>query len=228
MKNELVSILIVTKNSEPYLASAIRSALEQEYEPAEIIIVDGHSTDRTAEIARSIEGARYFSQPDQGLANARNFAVQAAKGEFIAFLDSDDVWAAGKLQTQIEYLIANPDCEATVTWLRYIPERDYELRHYTKQRQYDPVGYTPSALVARRGLFEKVGLFDPLFSIGCDADWFARLFDSRLPFGVVPEYLLNKRLHDTNLSRDIAQSRKETLLLLQNSISRKRKSAGKI
>ena len=228
MKNELVSIIIVTKNSEQYLASAIDSALAQEYQPFEIIIVDAHSTDRTAEIARSIEGVRYFIQPDQGLSNARNFAIQVAEGKLIAFLDSDDVWAPGKLRTQIEYLVANPNCEATVTWLKYISDPDYNLRHYSKHRPYDPIGYTPSALVARRGLFEKVGLFDPLFSVGCAADWFARLFDSRLPFAVIPEFLLNKRIHDTNLSRDIAQSRKETMLLLQNSISRKRKSAGKI
>ncbi|HUH98988.1 MAG TPA: glycosyltransferase [Anaerolineales bacterium] len=228
MKNELASVIIVAKNSEAYLASAIKSALEQEYKPFEIIVVDGRSTDRTAEIAQSTEGVRYFMQRDQGLANARNFAIRAAAGRFIAFLDSDDVWARGKLQTQMKYLAANPDCEATVTWLRYISEPDHVLRHHPRQRPYDPIGYTPSALVARRGLFEKVGLFDPLLSVGCDADWFARLFDSRLPFAVVPEFLLNKRIHQTNLSRDIAQSRKETLVLLQNSISRKRKMAGKL
>ncbi len=225
MKEYLVSIIMVTKNSERFLLSAIDSVLEQHYEPMEIIVVDGDSTDRTAEIAKSVEGVRYFDQPNHGLANARNFAIQVARGDFLAFLDSNDVWAPHKLHTQVEYLIAHSQCEATVTWLTHILEPGYNHVHYAKQRYHEDglIGYTPSSLVARSQLFTKVGLFDPSFSVGCDADWFARLLDSKLPIAIIPEFLLSKRVHNANLSRDIVRNRKEIMLLLQNSISRKRK-----
>jgi glycosyltransferase involved in cell wall biosynthesis len=225
-----VSVVMVVKNDERFLPFAVESVMEQKYEPLEIIVVDGQSTDRTAEIAKAIEGVHYIYQPDRGLANARNCAIQAARGKFIAFLDSDDVWARNKLSTQLGYLAAHPECEGTVTRLRYVLEPEYDVHHRAKQKHYehDQIGYTPSALVARMDLFRKVGLFDPAYFPGCDADWFARLLDSRLPIAVIPELLLYKRIHDSNLSLDIVQSRKEALLFLRKSLHRKRKNSRKV
>jgi glycosyltransferase involved in cell wall biosynthesis len=220
---------MVVKNGERFFPAAVDSVSKQEYRPMEIIVVDGQSVDRTAEIAKAVQGIRYIYQHDQGLANARNFALQAARGEFIAFLDSDDLWAPGKLKMQVEYLISHPEIQATVTWLHFVLEPELKLKNPALEKHYeqDQIGYTPSALVARRDLFLQVGFFDPTLSMGCDADWFVRLMDWKLPIAILPEVLLYKRIHDSNLSRNIAQTKKETMLVLRNSILRKRRNLEK-
>jgi glycosyltransferase involved in cell wall biosynthesis len=224
MDNPLVSVLMVVKNGERFLPSAIDSMMKQEISSMETIVVDGQSVDGTAEITRLIQRVHYIYQPDHGLANARNCAIRAARGEFIAFLDSDDIWASKKIKTQLEYLNSHLGILGTVTWLRFIMEPGLTIHDRVIENHYkhDMIGYTPSALVARRDLFRQVGFFDPAFSLGCDADWFARLLDSHLQISIIPEVLLYKRIHDSNLSRNIAQTKKETMLVLRNSLIRKR------
>ncbi len=80
-----ISAIIVARNSERFLADALHSIARQSRQPNEIIVVDGQSTDNTAAIARSFAGVRYILQPDLGIARARNLAIEAAAGEFIAF-----------------------------------------------------------------------------------------------------------------------------------------------
>ncbi len=215
---------MVVKNGERFFPLAIKSVMEQEYEPLEVIVVDGQSTDRTAEIAKSIKGVHYLYQQDQGLANARNYAIQTARGKIIAFLDSDDVWTPDKLSIQLRYLAANPHIQGTITWLKFIVGQEYSPHILPKKNHYqrDQIGYTPSALVARRDLFQIVGQFNPDYSLNCDADWFMRLLDLKIPFAVIPKILLYKRIHDTNLSLDIAKSRNEMMRIIRDSVHRKR------
>ena len=110
-----VSVITVVKNGERYLAEALQSILNQTLPPCEIILVDGQSTDRTAEIARSFAGLRYLCQQDQGLANARNLGIAAAQGELVAFLDHDDLWPPEKLDTQVRYMLERPELGYTTT-----------------------------------------------------------------------------------------------------------------
>ena len=229
MAYPLVSILIVVKNGERFLPSALESVRSQAYLPIELILVDGHSTDRTSEIAKAFDGLRYVPQNDLGLANARNRALRCRRGKLVAFLDADDVWEADKLHLQAAYLWP-PTPIAWVWWriyasswgrgiVRSVRETD---GHYRQVK----VGFTPSALLARRELFRLVGPFDPTCSLACDADWFARLFDAGLQVDVLPQSLLCKRIHNFNLSLDIARSRNVTLCILKKSMRRKCGTAG--
>jgi hypothetical protein len=84
------------------------------------------------------------------------------------------------------------------------------------------IGYTPGTLIARRGLFESLGEFDPELSIACDADWFARLQDSAQPLAVVPEVMLLKRIHGANMSLQRDRVRSETMTVIRSSLLRKR------
>ena len=118
-KRPRVSVITVVKNGERYLAEAVQSVLNQTYQPDEIIVVDGQSTDQTAIIARSFTQVRYILQPDQGLANARNLGIDAAQGTFIAFLDHDDLWTTGKLETQMEFMAERPDLLYTTIRMRF-------------------------------------------------------------------------------------------------------------
>lgn len=91
MNRPLVSVIIPVYNGEHYLSFAIRSVLQQDYYPFEIIVVDDGSTDKSGNIARSFKEVHYIYQPNHGVAVARNVGVTAAQGEFIAFLDQDDL-----------------------------------------------------------------------------------------------------------------------------------------
>ena len=105
----LVSIIMPAHNREAYIGEAVESALSQDYENVELIVVDDGSTDRTYEILSDFgERIRLFRQHNAGPGAARNRGLDHAGGEFIAFLDSDDVWAPGKLRAQVSHLQRNP------------------------------------------------------------------------------------------------------------------------
>lgn len=92
MNKPLVSVIIAVKNGERYLTSAIKSALAQEGSwPIEIIVVDGQSNDRTFQIAQSFGLVRFIRQVNKGVSDAYNVGIDAAKGEFLAFLSHDDL-----------------------------------------------------------------------------------------------------------------------------------------
>ena len=107
---QLVSVVIPTYNRAALLTEAIDSALAQDYPATEILVIDDGSTDHTADIAAAYEGRiRYFQQANGGAGAARNFGMQQARGEFIAFLDSDDLWRPNKLSLQVSIMNARPD-----------------------------------------------------------------------------------------------------------------------
>lgn len=110
-KLPLVSICIPAYNAEKYIVSTIKSALNQTWQNKEIIIVDDGSTDKTLKIAKVFESenVKVFSQKNKGASAARNYAYSLAKGDFIQWLDADDILAPNKIETQINYFIKNPD-----------------------------------------------------------------------------------------------------------------------
>ncbi len=106
----LVSVVIPTYNRALHLGAAIESALGQTYRPLEVIVVDDGSTDGTADVVATFgSDVRYLHQPNGGVAAARNLGLRHARGEFIAFLDSDDRWQPWKLAAQVELLRKRPD-----------------------------------------------------------------------------------------------------------------------
>src|SRR5438874_24565 len=112
MDTPLVSIVIAVKNAERYLIQALDSVERQTYSVRETIVVDGQSTDGSLRIVQSYPRVRCVPQVGNGLANAWNIGIDAARGQFIAFLDSDDLWPPHKLALQIEHFVGDPvsDC----------------------------------------------------------------------------------------------------------------------
>jgi glycosyltransferase involved in cell wall biosynthesis len=101
----IYSVIIPTYNRRDLLAEAITSVLQQHYDAIDIIVVDDGSTDRTAQmIAEKFPSMRYFYQSNQGPAAARNRGILESKGELVAFLDSDDIWLANKIDTELSLL----------------------------------------------------------------------------------------------------------------------------
>ena len=104
-----VAVIIPTYNSAKYLPEAVESVLMQTHKRLELIIVDDGSTDDTASvIAKYTDRIRYIHQSNEGSYKARNRGIQTTKSRYVAFLDADDVWMPNKLETQLDFLRANP------------------------------------------------------------------------------------------------------------------------
>jgi glycosyltransferase involved in cell wall biosynthesis len=229
MNRPLVSVIIPVYNGEHYLSFAIRSVLQQDYYPFEFIVVDDGSTDNSGNIARSFKEVHYIYQPNQGVAVARNVGVTAAQGEFIAFLDQDDLWTADKLSTQISYLLKYPQISYTIVHQRFFLEPETVLPPWFKRDLLlkEHPAFVLSALVVRKSVFERVGNFDPSYNIGSDSEWFARTKDLNISMAIQTETLLLKRIHShNNLQAQVALS--ELLRVVKASIDRKRNQKTKV
>ena len=118
----IVSVVIPTYNRWPLVAEAIESVLSQTYRDFELIVVDDGSTDGTAgEIAKFGSRLRLLRQPNRGVSAARNLAFGEARGRYLAFLDSDDLWRPKKLAIQTAFMERNPSvaiCQTAEIWIR--------------------------------------------------------------------------------------------------------------
>jgi glycosyltransferase involved in cell wall biosynthesis len=222
-----VSVVMATKNAARHLREALDSIAAQTRAPREIVIVDGGSTDGTRAIAESYAGVRLIGETGHGFASAWNDGIDAATGDAIAFLDSDDQWAPRKLEQQMAALDAHPDAMGAIGHVRFFmaPGQRRPPGFKLELLDRDYVAHMPGALMARRALFDVVGRFDTSWSIASDIDWFAKLKDLGCRIEVVPEVVIRKRVHDTNLSYVTATTpvmNQEILKLLRQSIHRQR------
>src|SRR6185295_9229239 len=118
-----VSVVMTLFNSEPFIGAAIGSVLGQTYSDYEIVVVDDGSTDGSAAIVKSFgERVRYVHQPNRGCAHATNHGVALSSGEYVAFLENDDVWLPQKLERQVAVLDLTPDVGAVNCDLQYVTE----------------------------------------------------------------------------------------------------------
>ena len=197
-----VSAIIPVFNGELYLRAALESVFAQEHTPYEVIVVDDGSTDKTASIVSEFKDVLYVRQANQGVAAARNKGLDIAQGEFIAFLDQDDLWTPNKLAVQVQYFLDHPEIQYTLTHQQFFLEPGASIpTWFRKELLTDPhPGFVPSTLMARRSVFQKIGRFETNYSHASDSDWFFRASQAQLPTAVIPEVLLNRRIHRENES----------------------------
>jgi len=223
----LVSVILPVYNGEQFLAEAIASALAQDYQPIEVIIVDDGSTDGTAGIARSFEGVRYIHQPNQGPARARNAGMAAALGDFIAFLDADDVMLPRKLTAQVGYLLDHPEVGCVLCRQQPILEPGTPPPAWLIR---DPIfgdlgGVGPASMMVRKSVLRHVGRRDPSYRIADGMEFLGRLRDAGIGIAILPEVLMCRRVHDANLTHHNRVLRSELLRSLKGKIDRMRASA---
>jgi glycosyltransferase involved in cell wall biosynthesis len=231
MKMPLISCIVPVFNGERYLGEALDSILAQTYRPLEVIVVDDGSTDGTAGVVARYGGrVAYLFQPNAGHAAARNLGLGAARGEFVAFLDADDLWHPEKLARQMARFHARPELDLCVTHVRnfWIPElADGRERHRGRRHGQALPGYSTVTLLTRRALFESMGRFDPTLRHGDDTEWFLRAADRGAVRELLPDVLVYRRLHHANRSRGLAsESRDEYVHILKTRLDDRRRSPG--
>jgi len=170
-----VSAIIPVYEAEPYIAAAVRSVLEQTYKDFELLIVDDGSPDQSIEICQQFTDSRIriIHQKNRGLAGARNTGIRQAQGEYLAFLDADDLWLPKKLEKHIEHLDNSPTVGISFSRSAFIDETGQPLGIYqmpTKLQDItppyvlcrNPIG-NGSAPVVRREVFEAIKFQDNLY-----------------------------------------------------------------
>jgi glycosyltransferase involved in cell wall biosynthesis len=212
--NPLVSVVIPVYNQERYVAEAVESVLNQTYEQTELVVVDDGSTDRTPEILKGYgDRLTYMPQKNAGAATALNRGIEAAKGELVGWLSSDDVYEPAKVERQVEHFAKHPQVSLTYTDFNvidaegkirktvrspYYPERKEFIRQLILGNFVNG-----SSVIARKAALIDAGLFDPQMTYHADANMWLRLLKHH-DFGHVPEVLLNYRWHAGNASNDVA------------------------
>jgi glycosyltransferase involved in cell wall biosynthesis len=226
----LISVIVPVKNGEPWLAEAIESVLAQAYPRLELIVVDGNSTDRSGEIARSYPQVTYLEQEEPGLAPGWNQGVNATNGDLIAFLDCDDRWTSGKLDAQTELLRQRPELAGAIGLVRFFltPGQAPPSGMRPHLLEGEHVAQIPGALLVRREVFDQIGDFDTSYEIAIDVDWFARAKDAGLEFATIPQVVLEKRFHSANLSHSQPDRyHHEMIRAMRDSAARQRAAGAK-
>lgn len=213
----LVSVTVPTYNRLPHLREAVRSVIGQTYTNWELIVVDDGSTDGTRDWVESLEDPRIrlvaLPHNTGNLGHVRNRGVAEARGELIAFLDSDDAFESTKIAAQVEALGSHPECGWSYTALTRVDGTGAEIHDPRVRRWRDISGWiledllrfdalvdTPTVMV-RRELLERVGPLDEDLAECQDYDLFFR-FARVSPAVAVPEALTRKRVHAGSLSSD--------------------------
>jgi glycosyltransferase involved in cell wall biosynthesis len=197
-----VSVIIPTYNRAALVAEAAASVLAQTYRDYELLVVDDGSTDGTGEALAALGVAiKLLRQPRRrGVSAARNLGVATAGGEWLAFLDSDDLWLPGKLERQMAFMGAHPRfllSQTEETWVRR-GVRVNPPRNHRKEggriflRSLERCLVSPSAVVLHRRLFDEHGGFDEDLPAAEDYDLWLRL-SWRYEIGLLPEPLIIKR-----------------------------------
>jgi glycosyltransferase involved in cell wall biosynthesis len=220
-----VSVIIPVYNCRRYLGEAIASALGQTLPPAEVIVVDDGSTDGSAEVARAFPSpVRCTSQPHGGIGMARNLGVTLARGEFIAFLDADDIWTTRKLELQMTALAADLAVDMVFGHLEQFVSPDLDAAARARLRA--PTGggpaYTAATLLIRRASMDRAGPFATQWQLGEFVDWYLRASEAGLQSLMLPEVLLRRRIHADNTGLRERGQRGDYVRILKGSLDRRR------
>jgi glycosyltransferase involved in cell wall biosynthesis len=201
-----VSVVIPTYNAADLLPDAVKSVLAQTYRDFELIVVDDGSTDATPEVMEAyMDDVRYIQKENGGTASARNRGIREARGEYVAFLDADDVWRPTKLETQMGEHEADPTLAWSYTEVYLVDTESGDIlfrkNRGRDQREGDVLrilireGFiTPSATVVRRDVFDEVGMFDESILVTEDKDLWLRIA-ARYPIRFINEPLVEMRRH---------------------------------
>ncbi len=219
-----VTAVIPFFDSERYLAEAVHSVLAQTHAPIELVLVDDGSSDTSSEIARAYAPpARYVRRENGGPAAARNTGLAHASADFVAFLDSDNRWLPGTTELQLAAFAADPGVDVVFGQAREFVSAELDPSTLPARPPRDgTTGVLVSSMLARRSVFDTVGLFDERLRIGEWIDWSTRLQDSACRVLVLPDVVVERRIHEANNSIVRRDERREYAQVLKAALDRRR------
>jgi glycosyltransferase involved in cell wall biosynthesis len=215
-----ISAVIPVCNGAQLVPEAIASVYEQTVVPDEVIVIDDGSTDDTPAVLRQLGSRlppsfRWVTQPKSGEARARNRGIELSTGDFVAFLDHDDVWHPDKTRRQLEHFASEPALalsftayrlenairsEVTIERERWNPDPDAVLSRLIERCRIA----TPSTVLVRRDALDRVSRFDE--TVGRGTDWLMWLSVARagMQIGYLPEVLVEYRPDPSNPSQNLS------------------------
>lgn len=224
----LVSVLITAYNAENYLAEAIESALGQTYPNVEVVVVDDGSDDGTWDVVQRYPQLKAVRQERGGIGAARNVAVAMATGDFLTFLDADDRFPPDKLEIQLREFEADPSLEAVYGHVREFVSPDLSPEEAARIRP--AVDYHESHLsgvmVIRRAAFDRVGAWKVGLKVGTGVEWYTRSVEAGVRTTVLPDVLLERRLHLSNNGLQQADHRLQYASIIKAALDRRRAESG--
>ncbi len=223
-----MTVVLPVWNGERFLGEALESIGRQSWRAFEIVVVDDGSTDASAEIAGAYPGVHLVRQARAGVAAARNRGVGAAQGELIAFLDQDDRYTPDKLERQAGAFQADPALELCFAHQRLFLDGLSTPPSWVRPGWLDgPLpGLLPGTLVVRRRAFDAVGPFAEGEPIASDSDWLMRARRRGLRELLLPDVLLERRIHAANQSANVAAGHLELLRAVRRAAKRGAPPAG--
>lgn len=219
--NPLISIIIPVYNGELYIKEAIESILIQEYEPIEIIVIDDGSTDGSAKITKKFPKIKYIYQENSGPVKARNKALLLATGEFITFIDADDVYLNNSLWELSSYLKKNPKVDIIEGRVQHLFKATNANNFITKTPAFYHCFLGCS--LYRKSVFNTVGKFEDTLTYGDDADWFIRAWEHNIVKHRIDATVLLYRRHDSNITNNITDKNQDKVLLFKLKLERQKK-----
>ncbi len=216
-----VSVIIPTYNYENFICDAVDSVLEQNYNDYEIIIIDDGSTDGTYEkLEKYNNRIQYFFQKNKGPAAARNFGINQSSGEYICFLDADDIFLPNKLKIQINILESQLEKDVGLVYSDFlcIDEYNIDILKYYKSKdfssQFEAINYlmkfnyiNTSTVMIRKKCLEDIGLFNEEYEYLEDLDLWIRI-GKAYRFIYVNKPLVKTRSHPNSLRNKVSRLNK--------------------
>jgi glycosyltransferase involved in cell wall biosynthesis len=225
MSEPSVGTVIPVRDCEAYLAEAVESVLGQTHRPQDVVVVDDGSTDGSRAVAeRYAPNVRCVVQSQGGIGAARNRGASEVDGDFLAFLDADDLWAPDKLERQLAAMARRPELGLVFGHVRQFVSPD--LSPSDAARLHCPAepqaGYLAPVMLVRRHAWDRVGPFSTSTVVSEFLDWLLRAREAGVHEEMLPHVLLHRRLHMTNNSRRHRDSITEYARTLKLALDRRR------
>jgi glycosyltransferase involved in cell wall biosynthesis len=219
-----ISVILPAYNAGKYIGEALQSILVQTIPVDEIIVVDDGSTDNTKEVVSSFP-VRYLYQTNKGTAAALNAGIEQASGDYLAFLDADDIWMPQRLYLQLQALEKDPALDMVFGLMQQfispeLPEE--EQRKIEVNTEEVMVGIHKSAWLIKREAFMRVGPFAGGFLLEEFTDWYARSKEKRLHESVIRQVVAKRRIHQSNTSRVHKNIKQDYPRILKAALDRRR------
>ena len=221
-----ISVIMPVFNAEKYVRQALESVLAQTVDDTEIICVDDGSTDSSLDIMRAFGNKITILGNNQntGAAQARNTGIASARGEFLAFLDADDIWEPEKLSAQMLQFQNSPELDISFSYMKCFisPELSEEIKQLRHCPPDPMAGYVPGTAIIKSTSFKKVGMLKPKWKVGEFIDWFARAKEMGLRYEMNPGVFLLRRIHETNTGVTERSRLTDYAKIIKESLDRKR------